>query len=57
MSLWQVSDEATQELMTSFYTKWLSGKTKRQAFTEAQLELRKKYKTPFYWGAFVMVGV
>jgi CHAT domain-containing protein len=56
MSLWKVPDQQTQELMVSFYTLWLSGKTKRQAFTEAQLELRKKYKTQFYWGAFVMVG-
>lgn len=56
MSLWSVSDEATQELMTSFYTKWLSGKQKRQAFKEAQLELKAKYPMPYYWGAFVMVG-
>jgi CHAT domain-containing protein len=56
MSLWSVSDEATQELMTSFYTKWLSGKPKRQAFKEAQLELKAKYPMPYYWGAFVMVG-
>jgi CHAT domain-containing protein/Tfp pilus assembly protein PilF len=56
MSLWSVSDDATQELMTSFYTKWLSGKPKRQAFKEAQLELKSKYQMPYYWGAFVMVG-
>jgi CHAT domain-containing protein len=56
MSLWSVSDEATQELMTSFYTKWLSGKPKLQAFKDAQLELKAKYPMPYYWGAFVMVG-
>jgi CHAT domain-containing protein/tetratricopeptide (TPR) repeat protein len=56
MSLWSVSDEATQELMVSFYQKWLSGKTKRQAFREAQQELKTKYPQPYYWGAFVMVG-
>jgi CHAT domain-containing protein len=56
MSLWSVSDEATQELMVSFYQKWLSGKTKRQAFREAQQELKAKYLQPYYWGAFVMVG-
>ena len=56
MSLWRVPDQQTQELMVSFYTLWLSGKTKQQAFKEAQNEIRKKYKTPFYWGAFVMVG-
>ena len=56
MSLWTVDDRATQQLMTAFYKKWLSGKTKRQAFTEAQQELKAKYKHPYYWGAFVMVG-
>ncbi|TAL68556.1 MAG: tetratricopeptide repeat protein [Bacteroidetes bacterium] len=56
MSLWKVSDQATQELMTSFYTKWLEGKSKRQAFREAQLELMKLHPEPYYWGAFVMVG-
>jgi CHAT domain-containing protein/Tfp pilus assembly protein PilF len=56
MSLWKVNDETTLELMTSFYTKWLAGKTKRQAFKEAQQELKKKHPEPYYWGAFVMVG-
>jgi CHAT domain-containing protein/Flp pilus assembly protein TadD len=56
MSLWKVSDEATQELMTSFYSNWLSGKTKRQAFREAQQELMKQHPQPYYWGAFVLVG-
>lgn len=56
MSLWQVDDFATQELMTTFYRQWLSHKDKRLAFREAQQQLRKKYKQPEYWGAFVMVG-
>lgn len=56
MSLWKVNDEATQKLMTSFYTKWLSGKPKRQSFKEAQLELKEEHPDPFFWGAFVMVG-
>lgn len=56
MSLWPVSDEATQDLMTSFYDKWLSGKTKRIAFREAQIELKKNYPGFYYWGAFIMIG-
>jgi CHAT domain-containing protein len=56
MSLWKVSDEATQLLMTTFYESLLSGKSKREAFKIAQLELKKKYNEPYYWGAFVMVG-
>jgi CHAT domain-containing protein/Flp pilus assembly protein TadD len=56
MSLWKVNDEATQELMTTFYKEWVSGKTKREAFNTAQKKIRDKYKHPYYWGAFVMVG-
>jgi CHAT domain-containing protein len=56
MSLWKVSDEATQILMTEFYQNLVNGGTKREAFKNAQLTLRKKYPEPFYWGAFVMVG-
>ena len=56
MSLWKVSDEATQELMTYFYSYLLEGKSKREAFKLAQLQLKKKYESPYYWGAFVLVG-
>lgn len=56
MSLWSVNDEATQELMSSFYKNWITGMTKRDAFSKAQLEIKNKYHDPYYWGAFVMVG-
>lgn len=56
MSLWKVDDIATQELMTSFYDAWLKTGNKRQAFRQAQQQIRDKYKLPKYWGAFVMVG-
>jgi CHAT domain-containing protein len=56
MSLWTVSDEATQKLMTAFYQNWMNGKTPREAFRDAQLSLRASYPQPYFWGAFVMVG-
>jgi CHAT domain-containing protein/Flp pilus assembly protein TadD len=56
MSLWKVSDEATQLLMTKFYENWQKkGMDKRKAFETAQKDLRKQYKEPYYWGAFVMI--
>ncbi|TAE10440.1 MAG: CHAT domain-containing protein, partial [Bacteroidetes bacterium] len=56
MSLWTVSDQATQELMTAFYEQWFKLKDKRKAFREAQLALKEKYPEAYYWGAFVLVG-
>jgi CHAT domain-containing protein len=57
MSLWKVDDAATQALMTNFYTNLAKGGSKAKAFKQAQLQLMTKYKDPYYWGAFVMVGM
>ena len=56
MSLWKVDDAATQQLMTNFYTNWLKLGNKQKAFKQAQLQLMTKFKEPYYWGAFVMLG-
>ena len=57
MSLFKVSDDATQKLMSKFYKKWLATGDKRKAFVEAQKEIKAEYKYPLYWGAFNMMGV
>jgi len=54
VSLWQVPDKETAELMTAFYTYWMKGKTIEESFAQAQADMRKKY-SPFYWAAFVLV--
>lgn len=56
MSLWKVDDNATKDLMTSFYKEYLKSGNKREAFLSAQKKIKKKYKDPIYWGAFVMLG-
>lgn len=56
MSLWQVPDFQTQELMTAFYYHYLSEKMDiSTAFRAAQAELRQKYPDPFLWAGFVLV--
>jgi len=55
MSLWEVDDKASSELMTAFYRNWLSGKSKQAAFKEAQDTVRNKYPDPYFWAAFVLM--
>ena len=57
MSLWKVDDAATQKLMTSFYGNLVKGIEKHQAFKQAQQQLMVTYKDPYFWGAFVMLGI
>lgn len=54
VSLWQVPDKETAELMTTFYGYWMKGKSINESFYQAQADMRKKY-SPFYWAAFVLV--
>lgn len=54
VSLWQVPDKETAELMTAFYEYCIKGKTIADAFNQAQSQMRKKYPA-FYWAAFVLV--
>ena len=56
LSLWEVSDEGTQNLMIAFYKNWLQSGNKYDAFRKAQLEMKTKYKFPYFWGAFIMVN-
>ncbi|HLF33570.1 MAG TPA: CHAT domain-containing tetratricopeptide repeat protein [Cyclobacteriaceae bacterium] len=56
MSLWKVNDEATQLLMTRFYSEWVKTGNKLAAFRTAQLSLKQSMKDPYFWGAFVMIG-
>ena len=59
MSLWKVDDRATQLFMRKFYTHWLSGDTKAEAFDKSIHFLRfntQDYKHPVYWGGFVLLG-
>lgn len=56
MSLWQVPDFQTQELMAAFYNKWLMEKmTIPEAFSAAQNAMREKYKDPLLWAGFILV--
>mgnify|MGYP002623008846 CR=1 FL=1 len=55
MSLWKVQDDATSMLMTQFYTYLTSGVERHQALWKSMMDVRKKYKEPYYWAGFVML--
>ncbi len=56
MSLWTVDDQATKDLMIAFYTNLVQTKNKRQSLRTAQLQMLAKYKYPYFWAPFVMIG-
>lgn len=58
ISLWNVSDEGTKDLMVSYYQKLIQGKGRHQALRETQLEMlnNEKYQHPYFWSAFIPSG-
>jgi len=54
MSLWQVPDKETTELMTLFYESYIKTKNKHDSFRKAQQTMAKNMP-PYYWAAFVLV--
>lgn len=56
LTLWDVQDRSTLELMTAFYRLFASGENKAVALQKAVLEVRERYAHPYYWGPFSLVG-
>lgn len=55
-SLWKVDDGGTKDFMIAFYTALLETSNVRKAFLTAQQQIKDKYRDPYYWGAFVLMG-
>jgi CHAT domain-containing protein len=59
MSLWQVSDIATRNLMIAFYQRLRSGEGRGDALRNVQLAMlhgARNYVHPFYWASFIQSG-
>ena len=56
LSLWDVHDESTAQLMGHFYKRHIEGHDMAKSLQDAMRELRKKRPHPFYWAPFVLVG-
>ena len=60
MTLWQVADKSSSELMTSFYKYLKRGKSKQEAMRLAKLDYLETAddltSNPYFWSAFVVLG-
>lgn len=56
MSLMNVYDESTADLMICFYKHFMNGCTKREALVKAQQDIREKgFTDPKYWAVFIIL--
>ncbi|MGI8962061.1 MAG: CHAT domain-containing protein [Bryobacteraceae bacterium] len=56
LSLWDVNDQSTGELMKLFYCHLRSQCTKAEALQRAMSELRMRCPHPYHWAPFKLVG-
>ena len=56
LSLWDVNDRTTADLMKSFYRSLAGGATKGQSLRSAMLSVRDEHPHPYYWAPFLLMG-
>jgi CHAT domain-containing protein len=60
MTLWQVTDKSSSELMTSFYRYLKKGKSKQEAMRLAKIDYLEQAddltSNPYFWSGFVVLG-
>jgi CHAT domain-containing protein len=56
LSLWDVQDRSTTELMRSFYARFRDHGDAASALQGAMQELRERQPHPYYWAPFVLIG-
>ena len=56
VSLWDVNDGTTTELMELFYSRLSRGAEPAGALKDAMLELRQEHAHPYYWAPFILIG-
>lgn len=56
LSLWDVHDESTAQLMTEFYKNFIQGRAMELALQGAMTAMRRRMPHPYYWAPFVLAG-
>lgn len=56
VTLWNIQDKETVQLMSEFYKQWTKGNSLKAAFSKAQKMMRHKYPdNPTLWAGFVLI--
>lgn len=55
-SLWEVHDQATSMLMSSFYRRIADSPDIAGNLRLAMLDVKDKFEHPHYWGGFILIG-
>lgn len=58
ISLWKVTEDATQDLMVRYYRRLMAGESRSEALRQVQLEMLKEkdYSHPYFWASFIESG-
>ncbi len=57
VSLWQVDDDATKDLMVNFYKRLAQGEGRAEALRKVKLEMTRGDRVhPYYWASFILSG-
>lgn len=62
VSLWQVNDKSTSQLMSSFYNHYFDGHSVGYSNTQSKRDylnnesIKNAKKSPYYWGAFIAIS-
>jgi len=56
LTLWDVQDQSSAQLMKFFYSNLAAGWSKGQALRHAMRQLKSEYPHPYYWAPFILVG-
>ena len=56
LSLWDVHDESTAELMVQFYESYARSGDMANSLSQAMRHLRTRRPHPYFWAPFVLVG-
>jgi CHAT domain-containing protein len=56
LTLWDVQDESSSQLMGLFYSRLARGATKAKALQVAMRELKAQRPHPYYWAPFILAG-